>query len=90
MNWPTSKDLEQKLLEILIEKKSSLTAKQIDEILIPKLNLSNELLIKMRSPKRSEIRYRLAWVRTKAKQKGLIEKSENLGWKVTSKGEKSV
>jgi repressor of nif and glnA expression len=87
MSWPSSKVLEQKLLEILIEQQSSLTAKQIDEILIPKLDLSNELLLKMRSPNRSEIRYRLAWVRTKARQKGLIEKSSNLGWKVTSKGE---
>ncbi len=86
MNWPTSKELEQKLLEILIEQKMSLAAKQIDEILIPKLNLSDELLNKMRSPNRSEIRYRLAWVRTKAKQKGLIEKSKNSGWVVTSKG----
>ena len=90
MSWPSSKVLEQKLLEILIEQQSSLTAKQIDEILIPKLDLSNELLLKMRSPNRSEIRYRLAWVRTKARQKGLIEKSVNLGWKVTSRGEKSI
>ena len=86
LSWPASKILEQKLLKILTEHSNPLTAKEIDEILIPQLNLSNEYLLKMRSPNRSEIRYRLAWIRTKAKQKGLIEKSNNLEWKVTSKG----
>jgi restriction endonuclease Mrr len=86
LNWPASKDLEQELITILIEQKVSLTAKQIDEILIPKLNLSNELLLEMRSPNRSEIRYRLAWVRTKAKSRGLIEKTANRTWKLTDKG----
>ena len=59
---------------------------EIDKFVSDDLKLSEEQLSQIRSGNRTEIQYRLAWVRTKAKCRGLIEKSANRTWKLANKG----
>lgn len=82
MKWPTSQELTETLLTVLRDMGGSGTASEIDKAVVSKLNLSVELLALKRDGNRGEIQYRLAWVRTKAKQKGLISRESNRVWKL--------
>ena len=62
------------------------TVADLDSAVINNLSLSTEQLAVKRSGNRGEIQYRLAWIRTKAKQKGLVTKEANRVWKITEKG----
>jgi len=86
--WPSSYELTKAILEVLVKFEGSATVEQLDKEVIDLLNLSSELKSKMRSGNRSEIQYRLAWVRTKAKQKGLITRESPKLWKITPEGRK--
>ena len=84
--WPSSSELTKAILQVLVKLGGSATVEQIDKGVTDLFDLSEDLKNKMRSESRSEIQYRLAWVRTKAKQKGLITRESPKFWKITSEG----
>lgn len=84
--WPSSSELTKATLQIMIKLGGSATVEQIDKGVTDLFDLSEDLKSKMRSEGRSEMQYRLAWVRTKAKQNGLITREAPKIWKITSEG----
>jgi restriction endonuclease Mrr len=84
ISFPTSKSLIDCLLEILNESEVALTSSEIDERIIKKLDLHIEIVSKIKQGNRTELKYRLAWCRTKAKQNGLIERTTNNKWQIKS------
>ena len=79
---PTSIELNTSLLKILAQYPSGLTVREIDQAVIQDLEISSELANQIRSGNRTEIKYRLAWCRTKAKQQGLVERKPPNTWKL--------
>ena len=86
VSWPNTRILTQSLLNSLVNMGGSATAPELDKAVIKAIGLSDDLVSLKRSGNRGEINYRLAWVRTKAKQNGLITKGENRLWSITDKG----
>jgi restriction endonuclease Mrr len=84
ISFPSSKNLTYCLVEILNESDVPLTSSDIDERIIKKLDLNIDVVSKIRQGNRTELKYRLAWCRTKAKQNGLIERTTNNKWKIKS------
>ena len=84
--WPTSSELTKAFLLALKEIGGTGNVTDLDEITIKRINLSPELIAIKRSGTRGEINYRLAWIRTKAKQNGLVSRSVDKNWKITEKG----
>lgn len=79
---PTSIELNNSLLKILAQHSSGLTVREIDQAVIQDLDISSELANQIRSGNRTEIQYRMAWCRTKAKKQGLIERMSPNTWKL--------
>jgi len=79
---PTSVELSASLLKILTQNASGLTVNEIDKAVIQDLEINSELANQIRSGNRTEIKYRLAWCRTKAKQQGLVERTSHNTWKL--------
>ncbi|TRZ87078.1 MAG: hypothetical protein D4R83_03235 [Streptomycetaceae bacterium] len=79
---PTSVELNTSLLKILTQNPSGLTVREIDQAVIQDLGISSELAKQIRSGNRTEIQYRLAWCRTKAKKQGLVERMSPNTWKL--------
>ena len=79
---PTSIELNTSLLKILAQHSSGLTVREIDQAVIQDLGISSELANQIRSGNRTEIQYRMAWCRTKAKKQGLIERMSPNTWKL--------
>ena len=77
---PVSTQLETALLKVLREAGVPLKSSEIDKKVAIELKLTPEQLAILHSGSRTEISYRLAWVRTKAKKKGLIEKLSTNKW----------
>ena len=71
---PVSAQLESALLKVLREAGGPLKSTEIDEKVALELKLTPEQMAIFHSGSRTEISYRLAWVRTKAKKKGLLER----------------
>jgi restriction system protein len=88
--WPSSSELTKAMLEVLVELGGSATVDQIDKGVIDLFDLSDDLKSKMRSENRSEIQYRLAWIRTKSKQKGLVTRESPKFWRITDMGRELV
>jgi restriction system protein len=85
-SWPSSTELTKAVLGVLVKLGGSGTVEQLDKEVTGLFDLSDDLKSKMRSNNRSEIQYRLAWVRTRAKQKGLITRESPKFWKITNEG----
>jgi restriction system protein len=85
--WPTSTELTQEVIKALLKFGGRATVDQIDKQVKESLNLNDDLLKTMRSENRSELQYRLAWVRTKAKQKGLVTRTSPGVWEIAKKEE---
>ena len=83
-NLPGSSELESSTLRVLSASGGSLKSCEIDNLVIADLKLTSEQLSILHSGSRSEVSYRLAWVRTKAKQKGLIERLPTNQWKLAN------
>jgi restriction system protein len=88
--WPSSSELTKAMLEVLVKLGGSATVDQIDKGVIDLFDLSDDLKSKMRSENRSEIQYRLAWIRTKSKQKGLVTRESPKFWRITDMGRELV
>lgn len=85
---PVSAQLESALLKVLQEAGRPLKSSEIDEMVATELKLTPDQLAILHSGSRTEISYRLAWVRTKAKKKGLLERLPTNKWDlVSSRGE---
>lgn len=82
--FPNSENLEKAVLYALSKKGGAATTDEIDEIAINFLELPQEIIDLKRSDNRSELKYRLAWARTKAKSKGLIIKTASKQWKLAT------
>ena len=78
---PSSSDLRDALLKVLANSPVGLTTKEIDKAVAAVLNLTSQQLDVIHSGNRSEFSYRLAWERTHAKTKGLIERTSARTWK---------
>jgi restriction endonuclease Mrr len=79
---PTSVELSTSLLKILAQHPNGLTVREIDKAVIQDLGISSELASQIRSGNRTEIQYRLAWCRTKAKKAKLIDRTGPSSWKL--------
>ena len=79
---PTSIELNTSLLKILAQYTSGLTVREIDQAVIQDLEISSELANQIRSGNRTEIQYRMAWCRTKAKKAKLIDRTGPGLWKL--------
>ncbi len=79
---PTSSELSDSLLKVLAQHPNGLTVNDIDQAVIQDLGISLELANQIRTGNRTEIKYRLAWCRTKAKKLGLIERKSPNTWKL--------
>jgi restriction endonuclease Mrr len=84
--WPSSQKLTLEMLNVLAESPAGLEVSAIDSQTCKKVQLDSGLHEVIRQGNRTEIQYRLAWVRTKAKGQGLIERTESRRWKITAKG----
>ena len=85
--WPTSTELMEAFLSALSRLGGSANVSELDKAVIEAIKLSPTLLEIKRSGNRGEIQYRLAWVRTKARQNGLVTREANRNWKITDKGQ---
>lgn len=79
---PTSGELSSSLLKILAQHPHGLTVNEIDQAVIQDLGVTTEIASQIRSGNRTEIKYRLAWCRTKAKKQGLLERNSPNIWKL--------
>lgn len=72
--------LTESLIKVLNDANTPLKSVEIDKRIILELKLPDEVTKVIRQGNRTEIKYRLAWCRTKAKQAGLIQKGSNNSW----------
>lgn len=79
---PTSSVLAESLLRVLSKNPSGLSVREIDNAVIEDLKIDSEAANIIRSGNRTEIQYRLAWCRTKAKKANLIERTDSSTWKI--------
>jgi hypothetical protein len=89
MNYPDSASLEASVLRAIESNGGVASSNDIDVFVFKDLNLTQEQISHIRIGTRTEIKYRLAWVRTKAKNRGLIEKTENRDWRLRKVGNTS-
>ncbi len=80
---PTSVELSASLLKVLAQHPNGLTVREIDQAVIQDLGISSELANQIRSGNRTEIQYRMAWCRTKAKKAKLIDRTGPSSWKLS-------
>ena len=79
---PSSPELSDSLLKVLAGHPQGLSTSQIDIAVVQDIGVTAEIASQIRSGNRTEIQYRLAWCRTKAKKAGLIERSPDGKWKL--------
>lgn len=85
VKFPDSATLEAAVLNAIKEFGGVAKTNEIDAFAVKALELTQEQISQIRSGNRTEIQYRLAWVRTKAKNRGLIERAPNNHWKLVEK-----
>ena len=81
---PPASELREALLHVLANFPDGTSSSVIDAAVAEKLNLSSAQLSVIRTGARTEFAYRLAWERTHAKNKGLIEKLGSRNWKLVT------
>jgi hypothetical protein len=81
-NLPSSPKLEQAIIDVLRKSAGALTNEEITEQVIQLLSITTESLQLMHTPSRTELDYRLAWARTRASKKNLIERTAPKTWKI--------
>jgi restriction system protein len=82
VNLPKNSELKDTLLSV-IRKGEVLSSKEIDSRIIENLKLSKEqvnFLHNAEKGSRTELAYRLAWIRTSLKKEEILEKHENGSW----------
>ena len=79
---PRYQELIEPMLDFLKTHGGDATNKAIDAAVAKSLNIPQTLLSEIRSGKRTEFQYRMAWARTKAKSDGKIESPKRETWKI--------
>jgi restriction system protein len=87
---PRSQDLIKPMLRVLSAAEGPISNSVIEEGVITELSIPDSLSSIIHSGKRTELQYRLAWARTKAKTSGLVESPSRKSWKITNKGRTQV
>lgn len=86
--FPDQKAMEASLIRALEAHNGSATNSQISDFVSKDLALSNEQISQIRQGTRTEFEYRLAWVRSRAKALGRIERIGSRTWKLVAEGAK--
>ena len=79
-NFPSNEKLTSALLRSLKDLGGKGSVTDIDAKVAEILDLPAELTKVLRTGNRTEFQYRMAWVRTRAKKNGLIERVETKIW----------
>lgn len=79
---PNSKELSQAMIAVLRTAPDGKNTQDLDNEVALRLNLSPEQLAFMHSGNRTEFAYRMAWERTHAKNKAIIERVGARIWKI--------
>lgn len=87
---PKSTELIKPLLKVLSAAKEPLSISEIERGVISELSIPDSLSGIIHQGNRTELQYRLAWARTKAKTSGLIESPSREHWGLTEKGRSIV
>ena len=87
---PDNTTLEVAMLKILRVHTAGIHTQEINKAVAEFLELDQSLLKIKRSDGRLEFGYRLAWVRTKAKNRNLIERTDESCWAITSQGAEMI
>ena len=77
---PSTEELQRALVSALKSNNGSATNSEIYKWVVNNLKLSQDQLDAKRSANRSELEYRLAWARTKAKKNNLIHRVNPSTW----------
>ncbi len=88
MAIPSVDQLYNPLLQALRELGASASLSELDEATIQKLDLTEDELLQPHGQRRTEIAYRLAWVRTHLRLYGLLNNSERGVWVLSPQGSK--
>jgi restriction system protein len=86
---PKSPDLIKPIL-LTLKEGEVLHNNEIRERVSRLLGLNAEQLKQIHSGSRTEFEYRLAWARTNAKSKGLIDSPKRMHWKITEVGKTRI
>jgi restriction endonuclease Mrr len=89
-DMPSAIEIESAMLKVLSVNNNGLHTREMRNAVAGFLELSEEVLRVQRVGSRQEFGYRLAWARTKAQQKGLVERIDVATWKITDLGETSI
>ena len=81
---PKYQDLISPMIRVLTDAGKPLSNSEIEAGVIAELNISINLSSEIHSGNRTELQYRLAWARTKAKSTGLIESPARETWRIAS------
>lgn len=79
---PPSIELTASLLRVLRQHPDGLSTKEIDQAVIVDLGIGSDMASIIRSGNRTEIQYRLAWCRTKAKKADQIIRVSSSKWRI--------
>ncbi len=85
VSMPSTDELQTALISALKSHNGVASNSEIYKWVVNNLNLSKVQLEEKRSGNRSEIEYRLAWARTKAKKSNLIRRTNPSTWELVSK-----
>ena len=85
-NLPKYQDLVPALVKVISGAGHPLTNSEIEARMIRELGIPEPLTKIIHSGKRTELQYRLAWARTKAKSDGLVSSPARETWTVAHKG----
>lgn len=81
---PKSFELVNPLIKVLAEAGRPMTNSEIESAIIEKLQIPTSLVSVIHSGNRTELQYRLAWARTKAKSLGKISSAKREIWTINS------
>ncbi len=87
---PSAIEIESAMLKVLSANSNGLHTREMRNAVAGFLELSEEVLRVQRVGSRQEFGYRLAWARTKAQQKGLVERIDIATWRITDLGETTI
>jgi len=83
---PRYQEMIEPMVGLLCNAGKPLTNSEIEQGIINQLGISIELASLIHSGKRTQLQYRLAWARTKAKSLGYVSSPARETWEVTTQG----
>ena len=87
---PKYQDLIKPVLSVIAKAGKPITNAEIEVGVIAELGIPSSLSTSIHSGKRTELQYRLAWARTKAKSDNWIESPARETWAITTIGKTQV